>query len=79
MEKRMISTEFTEEDMPIEAGLRPLTLADYIGQEKVKKNLKVYIEAGRRHLTTAFFTVLRDLERLRLRVLSQMRWGCILR
>lgn len=47
MEKRMISTEFTEEDMPIEAGLRPLTLADYIGQEKVKKNLKVYIEAAR--------------------------------
>ena len=43
----MISTEFTEEDMPIEAGLRPLTLADYIGQEKVKKNLKVYIEAAR--------------------------------
>ena len=33
MEKRMISTEFTEEDMPIEAVLRPLTLADYIGQE----------------------------------------------
>ena len=47
MEKRMISTEFTEEDMPIEAGLRPLILADYIGQEKVKKNLKVYIEAAR--------------------------------
>ena len=47
MEKRMISTEFPEEDMPIEAGLRPLTLADYIGQEKVKKNLKVYIEAAR--------------------------------
>ena len=47
MEKRMISSEFTEEDMPIEAGLRPLTLADYIGQEKVKKNLKVYIEAAR--------------------------------
>lgn len=47
MEKRMISTEFTEEDMPIEAGLRPLTLADYVGQEKVKKNLKVYIEAAR--------------------------------
>ena len=47
MEKRMISTEFTEEVMPIEAGLRPLTLADYIGQEKVKKNLKVYIEAAR--------------------------------
>ena len=47
MEKRMISTEFTEEDMPIESSLRPLALADYIGQEKVKKNLKVYIEAAK--------------------------------
>ena len=41
MEKRMISTEFTEEDMPIESSLRRMALADYIGQEKVKKNLKV--------------------------------------
>lgn len=47
MEKRMISTEFTEEDMPIESRLRPMALADYIGQEKVKKNLKVYIEAAK--------------------------------
>ena len=42
MEKRMISTEFTEE-----SSLRPMALADYIGQEKVKKNLKVYIEAAK--------------------------------
>ena len=47
MEKRTISTEFTEEDMPIESSLRPMALADYIGQEKVKKNLKVYIEAAK--------------------------------
>ena len=47
MEKRMISTEFTDEDMPIESSLRPMALADYIGQEKVKKNLKVYIEAAK--------------------------------
>ena len=47
MEKRMISTEFTEEDMPIESSLRPMALADYIGQEKVKKNLKVYIEEAK--------------------------------
>ena len=47
MEKRMISTEFTEEDMPIESSLRPMALADYIGQEKGKKNLKVYIEAAK--------------------------------
>ena len=47
MEKRIISTELMEEDYSIEAGLRPLTLADYIGQEKVKKNLKIYIEAAK--------------------------------
>ena len=47
MEKRMISTEFKEEDMHIESSLRPMELADYIGQEKVKKNLKVYIEAAK--------------------------------
>lgn len=47
MEKRMISTELVEEDVKIESNLRPLSLEDYIGQEKVKRNLKVYIEAAK--------------------------------
>ena len=47
MEKRMISTELVEEDVKIENNLRPLSLEDYIGQEKVKQNLKVYIEAAK--------------------------------
>lgn len=47
MEKRMISTELVEEDVKIENNLRPLSLEDYIGQEKVKWNLKVYIEAAK--------------------------------
>ena len=47
MEKRMISTELVEEDVKIENNLRPLSLEDYIGQEKVKRNLKVYIEASK--------------------------------
>ncbi len=47
MERRVISTEFTDEDMKIESGLRPENLRDYIGQDKVKKNLKVYIEAAK--------------------------------
>ena len=47
MEKRMISTELVEEDVKIENNLRPLSLEDYIGQEKVKRNLKVYIEAAK--------------------------------
>ena len=47
MERRVISTEMTNEDMKIESGLRPENLRDYIGQDKVKKNLKVYIEAAK--------------------------------
>ena len=47
MAKRMITTEFTQEDEKIETSLRPQYLREYIGQEKVKSNLKVYIEAAR--------------------------------
>lgn len=47
MEKRMITTEMVEEDIRIEGTLRPQTLKDYIGQEKAKQNLKVYIEAAK--------------------------------
>ena len=47
MAKRSITTEFTQEDEVIETSLRPHTLKEYIGQEKVKNNLKVYIEAAK--------------------------------
>ena len=47
MAKRSITTEFTEEDAGIETTLRPKFLKDYIGQEKVKGNLKIYIEAAK--------------------------------
>lgn len=47
MEKRIISTQITEEDYGIENSLRPLSLDDYVGQNKVKSNLKVYIEAAK--------------------------------
>ena len=47
MEKRIITTDVTEEDLPVEGSLRPQTLDEYIGQEKTKKNLKVYIKAAR--------------------------------
>lgn len=45
--KRIISTQITEEDYGIENSLRPLSLDDYVGQNKVKSNLKVYIEAAK--------------------------------
>lgn len=47
MEKRMITTDFTEEDLPIEGGLRPHTLKEYIGQEKLKGMLDIYIRAAK--------------------------------
>ena len=50
MEKRIITTDVTEEDLPVEGSLRPQTLDEYIGQEKTKKNLKVYIKAARHRL-----------------------------
>ncbi|MBQ9886372.1 MAG: Holliday junction branch migration DNA helicase RuvB [Lachnospiraceae bacterium] len=47
MEKRIISTEFTHEDAGIENSLRPKHLKDYVGQEKVKDVLEIYIKAAK--------------------------------
>lgn len=47
MGKRVITTEVMEEDIRTEYSLRPQTLREYIGQEKAKENLKVYIEAAK--------------------------------
>lgn len=47
MAGRMIETNLIEEDIKIEGSLRPQCLDDYIGQEKAKANLKVYIEAAK--------------------------------
>lgn len=44
---RTIETNVTEEDSKIEGTLRPQALQDYIGQEKIKENLKVYIQAAK--------------------------------
>ena len=47
MSKRMIETTIQEEDIKIEGSLRPRYLCDYIGQDKVKDTLKIYIDAAR--------------------------------
>lgn len=47
MQNRTISTQLQEEDIKIESNLRPQTLDDYIGQEKIKDNLKIFIEAAK--------------------------------
>ncbi|MDO4288525.1 MAG: Holliday junction branch migration DNA helicase RuvB [Eubacterium sp.] len=52
MKKRIVTTQFTETDIDIERSLRPQTLADYIGQERVKKQMKIFIEAAKKREET---------------------------
>ena len=47
-ENRIVSTSLTNGDTDIESSLRPQTIDEYIGQEKAKENLKIYIEAAKR-------------------------------
>ena len=47
MEKRVISTEVLTEERSVESSLRPVKLAEYVGQDRIKDNLKVYIEAAK--------------------------------
>ncbi len=46
-ENRIISTEYHASDADVELSLRPRTLDEYIGQQKAKENLKIYIDAAR--------------------------------
>ena len=46
-ENRMVAPEFTPEDIDTEFSLRPKTLEEYIGQDKAKENLSVFIQAAR--------------------------------
>ena len=47
-EQRMIAPEYITADNEIETSLRPHTLDEYVGQEKAKENLKIYIEAAKK-------------------------------
>ena len=46
-EERVLTPESTPEDTDVEYSLRPKTLSEYIGQDKVKENLSVFIEAAK--------------------------------
>jgi Holliday junction DNA helicase RuvB len=46
-ENRIVAPDYAPEDADLETSLRPRVLTDYIGQEKVKENLRIYIEAAR--------------------------------
>ena len=47
LENRIISTSYTPDDSDIEKSLRPHSLDEYVGQEKAKENLKIYIDAAK--------------------------------
>ncbi|MCI8950499.1 MAG: Holliday junction branch migration DNA helicase RuvB [Lachnospiraceae bacterium] len=47
MERRIITTDVIPEEKKLEGSLRPQLLKDYIGQEKIKANLKIYIDAAK--------------------------------
>ncbi len=47
MAKRIITTDLTEEDIRLDPGLRPQSLSEYIGQEKAKDTLRIFIEAAK--------------------------------
>lgn len=77
MENRIITTDVTEEDFSLEGNLRPQSLDEYIGQQKTKDTLKIYIEAAKqRHdsLIMCCFIILRGWERLHFPRSLPMRW-----
>lgn len=47
LDTRIVNAGYADEDGDIEVGLRPKTLEDYVGQERAKENLKIYIEAAK--------------------------------
>ena len=48
MEERILSPEAADDELKIELSLRPRYLREYIGQTKVKENLKISVEAARK-------------------------------
>lgn len=70
MDERLVSTEADNHESAIEQSLRPQTLSQYIGQQKVKDNLSVFIEAARMRQETldhVLYMDLLDLGKQRLR------------
>ncbi|MBQ1262889.1 MAG: AAA family ATPase, partial [Oscillospiraceae bacterium] len=47
LEDRIIMPEYSAQDSETEISLRPKTLNEYVGQQKAKENLKIYIDAAR--------------------------------
>ncbi len=47
-ENRIVTTEYMSQDADAEISLRPQTLTEYVGQEKIKENLNIYIESAKK-------------------------------
>ena len=47
-EERIMAPDYTGMDSDIETSLRPRVLADYIGQEKAKENLSIFIQSAKK-------------------------------
>jgi len=48
MEERILTPDMTDEELDLENTLRPKKFSDYIGQEKVKEKLKIFVEAAKK-------------------------------
>jgi len=48
MPERILTSQLNEEEKKVEATLRPQVLSEYVGQNRIKENLSVYIEAARK-------------------------------
>ena len=82
MERRIITTQLEENENVLENHLRPQYLSEYIGQEKAKEILKVYIEAAKKRKEALDHVLLYGppgLERRHLPELLQMRRAAILK
>ena len=81
MKRRIVTTEMAEEDKAAESSLRPQRLCEYIGQEKTKHNLQVYIEAAKATMEKLwimyYFMDLLGLVRQHWLALSPMKWAVI--
>ena len=77
-EDRIVTSRTLGEDTEVEYSLRPKALTEYIGQNKVKENLTVYIEAAKARkepLDMCCFTALRGLAKPPLRALLPTKWA----
>jgi len=78
--ERIVEVETVSfEETKDETSLRPSIWDEYIGQEKIKKNLKVFIEACkiRGEVLDHILFFLQDLEKLHLAILLQIKWKLV--